>query len=61
MNKAEKGKRNSKIYSNPVSISSFNKGQANKIFEEVKVTGVTVVLKTTNELVLFFLLQPMMK
>ena len=50
MNKTEKDKRNSKMYSNLVSISSFNKGQANKIFEEVKVTGVTAVLKNNKRI-----------
>ena len=33
---------------NTISISLFNKGQAGKIFEEVKVTGPKVVMKNNN-------------
>lgn len=33
---------------NTVSISLFNKGQAGKIFEEVKKTGTKVVMKNNN-------------
>ena len=35
-------------YIEPVSISLFNKGKANKIFEEVKNDGVKVVLKNNK-------------
>jgi PHD/YefM family antitoxin component YafN of YafNO toxin-antitoxin module len=37
-----------KMYSNPVSISLFNKGKASKIFDEVSTEGSKVVLKNNK-------------
>lgn len=34
----------------PVSISSFNQGKANKIFEEVNIEGIKVVLKNNKRI-----------
>jgi len=50
MNKTAKEKRVIEMYRNPVSISSFNKGQANKIFEEVNIAGVMTVLKNNKRI-----------
>lgn len=38
----------STLLKNTVSISQFNKGQARKIFEEVKETGVKIVFKNNE-------------
>ncbi|WP_312653877.1 type II toxin-antitoxin system Phd/YefM family antitoxin [Proteiniclasticum sp.] len=38
------------LYNEPVSISSFNQGKANKIFEEVNTEGIKVVLKNNKRI-----------
>lgn len=45
--KAAKG---STVYIEPVSISLFNQGKANKIFDEVKTEGIKAVLKNNKRI-----------
>jgi PHD/YefM family antitoxin component YafN of YafNO toxin-antitoxin module len=48
MLKAAKIRMIGSVFSNSVSISLFNKGKANRIFEEVKTEGIKAVLKNNK-------------
>jgi len=50
MIKLEKEKEAISMYGNSVSISMFNKGKANKIFQEVNADGATAVLKNNKRI-----------
>lgn len=39
-----------RAYSEPISITAFNQGKANKVFEEVKKEGIKAVLKNNKRI-----------